>query len=313
MKPEIVLLKAIYEPTVEALSQHFHIHRSWTAENPVEFLKKYCSNVRAAISTTTTEVTRAHFEALPHLELLACYGPYYTLIDLAAAKSHHVDVTYTPDSTAEPVADLAMGLIVAVMRRICEADRFIRSAKWPKKLFPSGFEVRGKTCGIIGMGRIGCEIATRAEAFGMKIVYHGPRAKPQLPYPYFSDLLTMAEQTDCLVVACALTETTRHLINAKVLKALGAKGFLVNISRGLVVDESALIEALSDGTIAGAALDVFANEPHVSDLLLQRDNVVLTPHMGTSTLEIREGRSQKLLSDVSAHFNGKPLTYKVNP
>lgn len=311
MKPEIVLLKAIYEPTLVALEHDFIVHQSWAAADPVAYIKQHCTNARAAISTTTTEVTRSHFDALPKLELLACYGPYTTLIDLAAAKARKVTVTYTPDSTAEPVADLAMGMIVAVMRRLCEADRFVRSGAWPSRVFPSGAEVRGKTCGIVGMGRIGREIAVRAAGFGMSICYFGPRRKDDVPYPYFDNLEAMARDCDCLVVTCALTPATHNLVDARTLAALGADGFLVNIARGAIVDESALVAALASKTIAGAALDVFVNEPHVPAELMRTDNVVLAPHMGTSTREVREGRSEKLLADVRAHFAGKPLRYTV--
>lgn len=311
MKPEIVLLKAIYEPTMAALERDFVVHKSFTAPDPLAYIRQHCTHARAAISTTTTDVTRSHFEALPKLELLACYGPYYTLIDLAAAKEHKVTVTHTPDSTAEPVADLAMGMLVAMMRRICEADRFVRSGAWPSRVFPSGVEVRGKTCGIVGMGRIGCEIAQRAASFGMSISYFGPRRKDDVAYRYVDNLETLAREADCLVVTCALTPATRHLIDARILAALGGDGFLVNIARGAIVDEPALVEALASKKIAGAALDVFVDEPNVPAELMRMDNVVLAPHMGTSTLEIREGRSEKLLSDIHAHFAGKPLRYAI--
>lgn len=312
MKPEIVLLRAIYEPAVAALEQDFILKKAYLAADPLAHLREHCGNARAAISTTTTKVTRAHFEALPKLELLACYGPYVTLIDFAAAKDHNVTVTHTPDSTAEPVADLAMGMIVAVMRRLCEADRFVRAGLWPKQLFAPGAEVRGKTCGIIGMGRIGREIAVRAAGFGMDIAYHGPRQKAEMPYRYYDDLAALARDADCLVVACALSPATRNLVDARILEALGREGFLVNIARGAIVDEPALIAALQNKTIAGAALDVFADEPHVPSALMQMDNVVLAPHMGTGTREVREGRCAKLLADVRAHFAGELLRHVVS-
>ena len=311
MKPEIVVLKSIYEPTLAALERDFVVHKAYAAPDPLAYIQQHGAHARAAISTTTTEVTRRHFAALPRLELLACYGPYYALIDLAAAKAHHVAVTHTPDSTAEPVADLAMGMLVAMMRRICEADRFVRSGAWPTRLFPSGVEVRGKTCGIVGMGRIGREIAVRAASFGMKLSYFGPHRKADVAYPYYDNLESMAREVDCLIVACALTPATRNLVDARILAALGPEGFLLNISRGPIVDEPALIAALASQQLAGAALDVFADEPHVPAELLHMDNVVLAPHMGTSTREVREGRSEKLLHDVRAHFAGQALQFAV--
>jgi hydroxypyruvate reductase len=311
MKPEIVLLKAIYEPAMAALERDFTVHKAWTAADPMAYIRQHGANCRAAISTTTTEVNRSHFAALPKLELLACYGPYTTLIDLAVARERNIAVTYTPDSTAEPVADLAMGMLVALMRRLCEADRFVRSGAWPSRVFPSGVEVRGKTCGIVGMGRIGREFAQRAAGFGMSICYFGPRRKADVTYPYFDNLEHMARAVDCLVITCALTPATLNLVDARILAALGADGFLVNVARGAIVDELALVAALENRHIAGAALDVFANEPQVPAALMAMDNVVLAPHMGTSTREVREGRSEKLLADVRAHFAGRPLRFTV--
>ena len=309
MKPEILFLKPFYDPTMAELEKEFTVHKAWEIPNGVEGIKQRCTHVRAAICTTITEVTRAHLEALPKLELLACYGPYVTLIDRAAAKEHNVTVTHTPDSTAEPVADLAMGMIVAVMRRICEADRFVRSGAWRTQLFPSATEVRGKTCGIVGMGRIGREIAKRAAAFDMNIAWQGPRAKADVPYRYVAGLEQLARESDCLVVTCALTPATTNLVTARILDALGSQGFLINIARGAVVDEDALIAALQEKRIAGAGLDVFRDEPNVPEALLKMDNVLLLPHMGTSTREVREERARKLLMDVRAHFAGQPLTW----
>jgi lactate dehydrogenase-like 2-hydroxyacid dehydrogenase len=233
------------------------------------------------------------------------------LIDLSAARARNIAVTCTPDSTAEPVADLAMGLIVAVMRRIGEADRFIRAGSWVDGVFPSGREVHGKSLGIVGFGRIGRELARRAAGFDMTIGYHGPRRKSDVAYRYYDDLHAMAQDVDCLAVTCPLTDATRNLIDARILRALGADGYLINVARGPVVDESALVAALSDGTIAGAGLDVFRDEPRVPPELMTMDHVVLAPHMGTSTREIREGRSRKLLTDLQALFAGRPLTYAV--
>lgn len=295
-----------------ALEQEFTVHKAYLAPDLMAFLRQHGATARAAISTTTTAVTLAHFQALPKLELLACYGPYVTLIDTAAAKECKVTVTHTPDSTAEPVADLTMGMIVAMLRRICEADRFMRSGAWPSRLFPAGVEVRGKTCGFVGMGRIGREIAVRATSFGMSIGYFGPRRKADLPYRYFDNLEAMAREVDCLIVTCALTPETRNLVDKRILAALGPEGYLVNVARGPIVDETALVTALASKQLAGAALDVFTNEPHVPEELLRMDNVVLAPHMGTSTREIREGRSDKLLHDVRAHFVGKPLLYAIS-
>ena len=312
MKPELLLTKPIYGPAMTGLEREFTLHRLWAAPRPDAYLRQACGNVRAAVTTTPAGFSRGDFDALPRLEILACFGPYYDLLDLAAAKERGVAVTYTPDSTAEPVADLAMGMIVAVMRRLCEADRFVRAGKWPAGVFDSGREVRGKTCGIVGFGRIGREIAKRAAGFDMSVCYHGPRAKDGVPYPFVADLESMARRSDVLVVTCPSTPETRNLVDARILAALGPDGFLVNVARGAIVDEQALIAALEGGTIAGAALDVFRDEPHVPPALMQMENVVLAPHIGTSTREIREERTRKLLADLRAFFSGQPLRHAVN-
>ena len=312
MKPELLVVQPIYAPTLAALERDFTVRRLWTEPDPPAYLARACGSVRAAITRTPIGFSRADFEALPKLELLACYGPTVKLIDHAAAKERRVAVTYTPDSTAEPVADLAMGLIIAVMRGLCAADRFARSGEWRHRLFPPVRDVHGKTLGIVGFGKIGRAIAKRAAGFDLSLCYHGPRRKDDVAHPYFADLAAMAREVDCLVVACPLTEATRNLVDAKVLRTLGPEGFLVNISRGAVVDEEALIAALSKNEIAGAALDVFRDEPNIPAALVGMEHVVLTPHIGTSTLEIREGRSARLLANIRAFFAGQPLIDKVD-
>ena len=311
MKPELVILRAIYEPAIADLERDFTVHRLWTINEPEAFLHNRGTAIRVAVTTTPHGFSRRDFERLPGLELLSCFGPYYTLIDRAEAKRRGVVVTHTPDSTAEPVADLAMGLIIAVMRRLCESDRFVRAGKWAAGVFPAGVEVRGKSCGIIGFGRIGREIARLATAFGMRVCYHGPRRKDDTTLPYYEDLETMAREVDCLVVTCALSETTRDLVDARILQALGPEGFLVNVARGAIVDEDALINALQNGGIAGAALDVFRDEPQVPAALRVLDNVVLAAHIGTSTKEVREGRHHKFITDVRAWLDGRALSYVV--
>lgn len=309
MKPELLLKRAVYAPLQAELEREFTVHKLWTVADPQAYVRASCGNVRAAVTTTSIGFSRAEFEALPRLEIVANFGPYLTLMDLAAAKARGVAVTYTPDSTAEPVADLAMGMLVAVMRRLCEADRFVRAGRWPTEVLGSGREVRGKTCGIVGFGRIGREIALRAAAFGMPICYHGPRVKDGVSYRYYVELESMAREVDVLVVACPLTAETRNLVDARVLAALGPDGFLVNIARGAIVDEDALIAALSSGGIAGAALDVFRDEPQVPAALRQLDNVVLAPHIGTSTREMREDRTRKMLESLRAFLAGEPLPH----
>jgi len=310
-KPEVLLMRAIYAPTITELEREFTVHKLWTATEPDAYIRQACANVRAAVTTPPAGFSRRDFEALPKLEILACFGPHCELLDRVAAQERGVAMTYTPDSTAEPVAELAMAMLVALMRRLCEADRFVRAGKWSAGVFDSGTDVRGKTCGIVGFGRIGREIAKRATAFDMSVCYYGPRRKEGVAYPYFDDLEAMARKSDCVVVTCPATPATRNLIDARILRALGPDGFLVNVARGSIVDEPALIAALADKQIAGAALDVFQDEPQVPAALMRMDNVVLAPHIGTSTREIREERSRKLMLNLRAHFAGKPLLHSV--
>ena len=311
MKPALVVMRAIYEPALDALARDFNVHRLWLQDDADAFLRAHGASTRVVVTTTPYGFAKQDFEHFPALELLACFGPYYTLIDRAEAKARGVAVTHTPGSTAEPVADLALGMLIAVMRRLVESDRFVRAGKWTAGAFPPGVEVRGKRLGVVGMGRIGREIARLATAFGMRIAYHGPRRKDDVDYPYYADAAALARDSDCLIVACALTEATRGLVDANVLAALGPQGYLVNIARGPIVDEDALIAALGNGTIAGAALDVFRDEPQVPAALRAAENVVLAAHIGTSTQEVREARFRMLLEDVQAWREGKPLRYPV--
>lgn len=252
-------------------------------------------------------------EALPKLEIIASFGTPNGTVDLAAAKERGVVVANTPDSIQELVAELAMGLAVAIMRKVCETDRFVRAGKWMAGPPPMGRGLIGKTCGIVALGRIGRGVARRAEAFGMSVCYHGPRRKDDVSYPYYSNLEEMAGRADCLIVTCPLTPATRGLISERVLNALGPDGFLVNVARGPVVDEQALIAALKERRIAGAALDVFWDEPRVPEALFPLENVVLMPHMGTATLDVREERGRKVLANLSAHFAGQPVPYPLAP
>ncbi|MEK7230526.1 MAG: 2-hydroxyacid dehydrogenase [Pseudomonadota bacterium] len=309
-KPEIVVTVPIYAPVLAELEREFTVHKLWTASDPDAFLREVSGRVRGAVTTGLLGLSRSRFDALPKLEIVACFGTPHGTVDLEVAKERRVVVTNTPDFITDTVADLAVGLLVTVMRRICESDRFVRAGKWLNAAATPGREVHGKTCGIVGLGRIGRAIARRAEAFGMSVCYHGPHRKPDAAWPYYSDLESMAREADCLVVCCPLTPASRNLIDARILDALGPEGFLVNVARGPVVDEAALLAALKSRSIAGAALDVFWDEPRVPAALIEMENVVLVPHIGSSTQEVREERGRKLLANLRAHFAGKPV---LNP
>jgi len=311
MKPEILLLARFYPPTIADLEREYAVHKLWTAKDPEAYLKEVSGQVRGVVTTGLAGISREQIEALPKLEIVASFGNPRATVDLAAARERRVVVTNTPDAISKPVADLAMGLVIAVMRRICESDRFVRTGQWLTQTMAMGHELGGKTCGIVGLGAIGRQVAKLAEAFGMSVRYHGPRRKADAAWPFHADLGELARLSDCLVITCPLTDATRGLINTRILDALGPDGFLVNVARGPVVDELALISALREGRIAGAGLDVFWDEPRVPDELLAMDHVVLMPHMGSSTREVREERGRKLLANLRAHFAGEPVPNPV--
>jgi len=307
VKPEVLVLVPIYAPTLAELEREFSVHKLWAARDPDALVRKLSGNVRAVVTSGSSGIAAELIEALPKLEIIGCFGTPRGTVDLALARQRGVVVTNTPDSITEDVADLAMGLIVAVMRRIAEADRYVRAGRWLSGLLPPGSGLGGKTCGIIGLGAIGSGIAKRAEAFRMTVRYHGPRRKEGVGYAFEPDLESLARESDCLVVACPSTPQTRGLVNARILDALGADGYLVNIARGPIVDEQALIAALRDRRLAGAGLDVFWDEPRVPAELVAMEQVVLAPHIGSTTREVREERGRKLLANLRAYFAGKPV------
>lgn len=307
MKPEILVLTPIYAPALAELEREYTVHKLWTARDPDAYIKQVSERVRGMVTTGLAGFSRHHLEALPKLEIIACFGIGHEAMDLAAAQARGVVVTNTPHPIAQSVADLALGLIIAVMRRICEGDRYVRAGKWPQGPFGTGRELGGKTCGIIGLGQIGSGVAKRAEVFGMSVCYHGPSPKQDVAYPYHADLETMARLSDCLVVTCPQTPATRGMVNARILEALGPEGFLINVARGAIVDEPALIAALNNGKIAGAGMDVFRDEPHVPAELVAMENVVMVPHIGSTTREVREMRTARLLANLHAHFSGVPV------
>jgi lactate dehydrogenase-like 2-hydroxyacid dehydrogenase len=311
VKPDLLVVTPIYPPTLAELEREYTVHKLWLADDPDALLAEVSGRVRGVVTVGSIGLAPGRIESLPMLEIVGCFGTPHGTVDLAAAGARGVVVTNTPDSITEAVADLAIGLVIAVMRRICETDRFVRAGKWLAGLPPMGAGLGGKTCGIVGLGAIGRGAARRAEACGMAVRYHGPREKPGVAYPYCADLEEMARRVDCLVVTCPLTPATRGLVDARILDALGSGGYLVNVARGPVVEEAALVAALQNGRIAGAALDVYWDEPRVPAALLGMENVVLLPHIGSSTREVREARGEKLLANLRAHFAGQPVPDRV--
>ena len=248
---------------------------------------------------------------LPALELIAIMGVGYDGVDVAAARSRGVVVTHTPDVLNDEVADTAIGLMLCAARQLPAADRFVRAGEWAKGPMPLQRKMSGARLGLVGMGRIGKAIAQRAAAFGMRIAYTARSAKPELPWAFMPTARELAAVSDFLVVITPGGAGTRALIDAAVMDALGPGGILVNVARGSVVDEAALVDALESGRLGGAALDVFENEPQVPERLRRLPHVVLTPHIGSATRETRQAMCDLAMDNLRAHFAGLPLPTPV--
>jgi len=267
--------------------------------------------IRAIAASGESKVSAALIAQLPALEIISVMGVGYDGIDVAAAKARGVVVTHTPDVLNDDVADLAMGLMLCAARQLPAADRFVRAGQWPHGPMPLARKLSGARLGIVGMGRIGQAIAQRALAFNMAIAYTARSAKPALPWRYLPTAEALAAESDVLVVITPGGAGTRHLINAAVLAALGPTGLLVNVARGSVVDEAALIDALESGALGGAGLDVFADEPRVPERLRALPQVVLTPHIGSATGQTRQAMADLAFANLRAKFTAQPLLTPV--
>jgi lactate dehydrogenase-like 2-hydroxyacid dehydrogenase len=310
-KPEIVIVGPMYPACQARLEAQFAAHRLWEAPDRAAFFAAVGERVRGVAVYALHGCPADIIEALPRLEIIACMGIGVDRIDLACAKARGVHVTNTPDVVTDDTADIAMSLMLAVERRIAEGDRFVRRGDWLKGDLPFGRALRCRKLGILGLGRIGRAIATRAAAFGMEIAYQGPRRKDDAPYRYFADPVALADWSEILAVSCPGGEATRNLVNRAVIEALGPHGSLINIARGSVVNEPALVTALQSGRLGAAGLDVFAAEPNIPEALLTMDNVVLSPHTGSATDDTRRAMGDLVVDNLLAHFSGKPLLTPV--
>ena len=291
-----------------ALQSRFEVHTLLDAAKAEAVLSAHAADIRAIAGG---KVSGAMMARLPALEIIANSGVGVDSIDLAAAAARNIAVTNTPDVLNDAVAELTVALMLALARSIPQADRFVRDGKWHDAMFPLRSELRGKTVGILGLGRIGKEIATRLAAMKMDVVYCGRSEQAEQPYGYFADLAEMAAASDWLVAIAPAGQQTQGIVSRAVLEALGPQGRLVNVARGSLVDQPALIELLRDGRLGGAALDVFADEPDVPLELLSMDNVVVSPHQGSRTEEAREGMGRLVVENLVAHFEGRPLPSRV--
>ena len=296
---------------MEQLTAVYVVHDRLHETDPAAFAK-VAPQIRAIAGSGESKVPRSLMDQLPALELVSIMGVGYDGVDVPAALERRIPVTHTPGVLNDEVADLAIGLMLSIARRIPQADQYVRAGRWGKEgAMPLTRKVSGARLGIVGLGRIGQAIATRAEAFGMSIAYTARSAKEGLSYRYYPSALALAAQVDFLVVITPGGAGTKHLINAEVLAALGPQGYLINVARGSVVDEAALIDALQKGGIAGAGLDVFDIEPHPPEALWALENVVLTPHIASATWQTRQAMADLAAANLQAHFAGKNLLSPV--
>jgi lactate dehydrogenase-like 2-hydroxyacid dehydrogenase len=302
-----VLLIGPAKPAVERGFAGFTVHNLAAAKNREAFFESI-GHVRAiAVSVPVERINQALFDRLPKLEIVASFGVGYDHIDASAAARRGIVVTHTPDVLTEEVADTALGLLLCTVRELPQAERHLRAGKWRDGDYPlTQATLRNRVVGLVGMGRIGRAIARRLEAFGVPIAYHTRKPRREVAYRHYPSLVEMARAVDVLVVIVPGGTATRHLIDAKVLEALGPDGILINVARGSVVDETALIAALTQGKIMAAGLDVFAKEPEVPEELIAMDNVVLLPHVGSGSVFTREKMDQLMVDNILAWAEGKP-------
>ena len=303
-------LSPLYTPQLTAaFTLHDRLHELDTAA-----LARLAPQLRGIAASGESKVSAALIAQLPALEIISVMGVGYDGVDVAAAKARGVMVTHTPDVLNDDVADLAIGLMLSAARQLPAADRYVRDGLWPKGAMPLARKMSGARLGIVGMGRIGQAIAHRALAFGMSVAYTARSAKPELPYRYLPTAKALAAEVDFLVLITPGGAATRKLIDAEVLQALGkgkGEGILVNVARGSVVDEAALIDALERGVIAGAGLDVFEAEPQVPERLRAIPHAVFTPHVGSATQATRQAMADLAFNNLKAHFAGKPVLTPV--
>ncbi|HVE89917.1 MAG TPA: 2-hydroxyacid dehydrogenase [Burkholderiaceae bacterium] len=312
LKPEVLLVAPIYKPAQTKLEATYTTHSLLNVSDRAAVISRVAPRIDVVVTSGGgAGIQRALMEQLPQLKLIACFSVGLDSVDLAAARERGIAVTNTPDVLTDDVADLAIGLMLATARRRAAADRFVRAGSWLKAGFPLTSKVSGKRLGIVGMGRIGQGIARRAAAFDMQIAWHGPSEK-KLPYRFEPKLVDLARSVDFLVAACPGGAATRGLISREVMTALGPKGVFINISRGSVVDEEAMVELLQSGQLGGAGLDVFVDEPRAPAALFKLDNVVLQPHQASATDETRGAMAQLVLDNVAAYAAGRPLVTPVH-
>ncbi|HXD45438.1 MAG TPA: 2-hydroxyacid dehydrogenase [Pseudolabrys sp.] len=307
-KPDVLLVGARKPVMMQGFDGKVNLHHWLEQKDKEAFLKEHGAKIRAiAIAYTANKVDGAFMGQFPKLEQISSFGVGYDHIDAKWAGEHGIVVTNTPDVLNEEVADTALGLLLCTLREFPQADRYLRAGKWPAAHYPlTKATLRDRTVGIVGMGRIGKAIARRLEAFGVPVVYHSRNPQSGVAYKHYPKLLDMARDVDTLMIIVPGGASTQNMINAEVLKALGPKGVVINMARGSVIDEPALIEALKNRTIYSAGLDVFAKEPHVPKELMEMEHVVLFPHLGSASEATRAAMDRLVVDNILAWASAKP-------
>jgi len=308
MAIEILQTHKLLATCEDALASKYTVHRLHEAADKDALLASVRDRVRGIAGGY---VQAELMDRLPKLEIIANFGVGYDSIDTQAAKARNIRVTNTPNVLNDAVAEITIGLMIALARRIPQAHQFVRDGNWLKGNFPLLTELNGKTVGILGLGRIGKEIAVRAQAMKMRVVYFGRHKQHDEPFVYYSDLTEMARDVDWLVIIAPGGKGTEKIVSRQVLEALGPEGYLVNMARGTLVDEAAMVELLQSKALGGAALDVFENEPRVPQGLFALDNVVLSPHQGSATHQTRNKMGALVVANLDAWFAGDPLISPV--
>lgn len=310
-RPHVLMCGAYPAWDMQALEPAYTLHKLWEAADRDTLLHACAPDVRAVATRGELGASAALIAQLPALELISCYGVGTDAIDLAAARARGIRVTNTPDVLTGDVADIAVGLALAAMRRIPAGDAHVRSGAWVQKNMELVTRLYGKRVGLVGFGRIGQTVAHRLSGFDVELGYFDLAARPDSPHRYFAALPELARWCELLIVTLAGGGATQAMVDADVLEALGPQGWLVNVSRGSTVHEPALLDALEQRRIAGAGLDVFWNEPRIDARFMALDNVVLQPHHASGTIETRRAMGQLVRDNLSAHFAGQPLLTPV--
>jgi lactate dehydrogenase-like 2-hydroxyacid dehydrogenase len=310
-RPVIVAYGPLYPYLTQGLEQRFTVHAVPADADPAT-LPPAVREARALVSFGAVGASAAIMDALPKLEMIGLFSVGYDKVDIDHARTRGIRVSNTPDVLTDDVADLAVGLLYATIRNIAANDALVRSGAWARGEKPAlSGRVTGRRIGILGLGRIGRAIAKRLEPVAGEILYHNRRAATDTGYRYVADPIDFARQSDVLIVATSGGPEAAHLVDAAILDALGTDGVLINISRGSVIDEDALVAALAEPRIAGAGLDVFAHEPHAPAALFAMDHVVLQPHQGSATVQTRAAMADLVLANLDAHFAGQALVTPV--